>query len=48
MEPGLYIPEENIGIRIEDDYVIIDGGCLPLTEGLPKSVEEIESMMSQR
>jgi Xaa-Pro aminopeptidase len=27
IEPGIYIPEENIGIRIEDDYFITDSGC---------------------
>ena len=27
IEPGIYIREENIGIRIEDDYLITDSGC---------------------
>ncbi|MCK4264944.1 aminopeptidase P family protein [Candidatus Babeliales bacterium] len=48
IEPGIYIPEESIGIRIEDDYVIIDGGCLPLSGQLSKTTEEIESLMAER
>ncbi len=46
IEPGIYISEENIGIRIEDDYVIVEGGCLPLNEQAPKTVDEIESVMA--
>ncbi|MBU8893454.1 MAG: aminopeptidase P family protein [Bacteroidales bacterium] len=44
-EPGLYIPEENIGIRIENDIVV---GLKPidLMENIPKEVAEIEKLMS--
>lgn len=45
IEPGLYIPEENIGIRIEDNYWIVKNGAICLSEELPKSVEEIEQIM---
>src|SRR5680860_759792 len=31
VEPGIYIPEENIGIRIEDDILITDTGCINLS-----------------
>lgn len=31
IEPGIYIPEESIGIRIEDDYVLSDSGCIRLS-----------------
>ena len=42
VEPGLYIPEENIGIRIEDDVVITKDGCLNLSSNIIKEVDEIE------
>jgi len=42
IEPGLYILEENIGIRIEDDYLITENGAECLSENLPKSIEDIE------
>lgn len=45
IEPGIYIPQENIGIRIEDDYVIMDDGCICLSNDLPKSLDDIESLM---
>lgn len=45
IEPGLYIPEENIGIRIEDNYWIVKNGAICLSEELPKSVEAIEQIM---
>ena len=48
IEPGLYIPEEGIGIRIEDDYWMAKKGCISLSENLPKSVEEIEALVQQQ
>ncbi|MCL1632667.1 aminopeptidase P family protein [Sporolactobacillus sp. CPB3-1] len=45
-EPGLYIPEESIGIRIEDDLLITDTGAEVLTTGLPRTTEEIENFMA--
>ncbi len=48
IEPGIYIPEENLGVRIEDDYVIVEGGCVQLNETLPKKVEDIEALMARR
>lgn len=45
IEPGLYIPEENIGIRIEDNYWIIPDGAMCLSENLPRTVSEIEQMV---
>jgi Xaa-Pro aminopeptidase len=45
VEPGIYIPEENLGIRIEDDIVITTDGQINLTAGIPKEIEEIEAIM---
>ena len=44
-EPGIYIREECIGIRIENDLLITDGEPVNLFEGLPTEIEEIESAM---
>ena len=47
-EPGIYIPEEGIGIRIEDDIVITSDGHINLTKEIPKEILEIETAMSNR
>jgi len=46
MEPGIYIPEEKIGVRIEDDILITTDGNELLTRRLPRAVEEIEKLMA--
>ena len=46
-EPGLYIEEENIGIRIEDDLLITEDGCENLSKQIIKTVEEIEEFMGK-
>lgn len=46
VEPGLYIAEEGIGIRIEDNVMVTDTGCTVLSEDIIKSVEDIESFMA--
>ncbi len=45
-EPGLYLPGENLGIRIEDDLVITKKGHINLTEDIPKEIEAIEDAMN--
>ncbi|MEK9829367.1 MAG: aminopeptidase P N-terminal domain-containing protein [Schleiferiaceae bacterium] len=47
-EPGIYIPEEGLGIRIEDDIVITKEGHINLTKAIPKEVDEIEAIMAGR
>jgi Xaa-Pro aminopeptidase len=47
IEPGIYIPHEGIGIRIEDNYWITKDGCICLSEHLPKEVEDIEATVQQ-
>jgi len=46
MEPGIYIPDEKIGIRIEDDVLVTPTGYKVLSARLPKTVEEIEKIMA--
>ncbi len=48
IEPGIYIPEENIGVRIEDNYWIVKSDAICLSESLPKTTEAIESFMQQQ
>tara|TARA_A100001037_G_scaffold144793_1_gene130861 strand:- start:29 stop:1216 length:1188 start_codon:yes stop_codon:yes gene_type:complete len=45
-EPGIYIREEKLGIRLEDDILISDNGALNLMGNIPIEVEEIESLMN--
>lgn len=45
-EPGIYIPEENIGIRIENDIMITDSGKYDFMKDCPADVEEIEEYMN--
>ena len=47
IEPGLYIPEENVGIRIEDDVLITATGHEVLTKEIIKSIDDIEKFMSK-
>ncbi|MGH9787622.1 MAG: M24 family metallopeptidase, partial [Candidatus Acidiferrales bacterium] len=42
IEPGIYIPEENLGVRIEDIVLVTDTGAVLLTASLPRTVEEVE------
>lgn len=46
-EPGLYIDEEAIGIRIEDDLLVTESGCEVLSEAIPREAEEIEALMAR-
>ena len=46
MEPGIYIPEENLGVRIEDDVLITSDGYKLLSEKLPRNADEIEKIMA--
>ena len=48
VEPGLYIEEENIGIRIEDDVLITKDGFINLSSNIIKTVEDIEEFMKGR
>ncbi len=47
VEPGIYIPEENLGVRIEDDVLVTKDGYQLLTARLPRTADEIEKIMAQ-
>lgn len=45
IEPGVYLPDRKVGIRIEDDILITRSGNANLTSAIPKSIEDIEAAM---
>lgn len=45
-EPGIYIKEEGIGVRLENDILITDNGNIDLMKNIPLDVEEIEDIMN--
>lgn len=47
VEPGLYIADEGIGVRIENDVLITENGCIDLSADILKSVEDIEELMKK-
>ena len=47
VEPGLYIAEEGIGIRIEDDALVTEDGVINLSKEIIKEVSDIENYMAQ-
>jgi Xaa-Pro aminopeptidase len=48
IEPGIYIEEEQMGIRIENNFWITENGSIDLMKNIPITVEEIESLMQAR
>jgi len=47
VEPGIYIPEEGIGIRLENDIVVTKNGNFDLMKNIPVEVDEIEELMNE-
>jgi Xaa-Pro aminopeptidase len=47
VEPGIYIPEENLGVRIEDDVLVTETGNEVLSQKLPRDVDQIEKIMAE-
>jgi len=47
IEPGIYIPEENLGVIIEDDVLITAYGPVVLSAAVPKKIEDIERLMAE-
>ena len=48
LEPGIYLPDEKLGVRIEDDVLVTETGAKFLSDGLPRNAEEIEKWMATR
>jgi len=48
VEPGIYIPEEGLGVRIEDMVLVTESGARLLTESLPREAADIERAMGRR
>ena len=46
IEPGIYIPAESLGIRIEDDVLVTDSGYEMMSRGAPRTVVDIEKLMA--
>lgn len=47
VEPGIYLADESLGVRIEDDVLVTEDGHEVLSAGAPKEVEEIEALMRE-
>ncbi|HTZ74093.1 MAG TPA: M24 family metallopeptidase, partial [Candidatus Aquilonibacter sp.] len=46
IEPGIYIPDEKVGVRIEDDILLTENGPVMLTAKLPRDPDEVEKTMA--
>jgi Xaa-Pro aminopeptidase len=47
IEPGIYIPEENLGVRIEDVVLVTEHGGKVLSAALPREPDEIEKLVGR-
>jgi Xaa-Pro aminopeptidase len=48
VEPGIYLPERNFGVRIEDEFLITAGAPENLSRAIPRTIAEIEAVMAAR
>jgi Xaa-Pro aminopeptidase len=46
VEPGIYIPEEKLGVRIEDDVLVTETGYKILSGRLPRTTDDVEAIMA--
>jgi Xaa-Pro aminopeptidase len=47
VEPGVYLPDEELGVRIEDVVVITEDGYDLISKMIPRSVEDIEALRAK-
>ncbi|MBS1832807.1 MAG: M24 family metallopeptidase, partial [Acidobacteria bacterium] len=47
VEPGIYIPEEKLGVRIEDVYLVTKDGSVSFSDKLPKETSELEKALAR-
>lgn len=47
MEVGLYVEPWGEGVRVEDDFLFTEDGCVNLSAGIPRTTEEIEAIMAE-
>ncbi|MBX6312519.1 MAG: aminopeptidase P N-terminal domain-containing protein, partial [Isosphaeraceae bacterium] len=47
IEPGIYIKSENLGVRIEDDYLMTENGPVKLSQEIPSDPDEIEQRIAR-
>ena len=45
VEPGIYIPDEGLGVRLENDLLVTADGCVDLCAHVPIEADEIESLL---
>jgi Xaa-Pro aminopeptidase len=48
VEPGIYVPDEGFGVRLENNIVVTQSGPLDLMANIPVEPEEIENLMNRR
>ena len=48
IEPGVYLPDRGFGVRIEDEVLVTETGARLLTDGLPRTADEVERWMAAR
>jgi Xaa-Pro aminopeptidase len=48
VEPGLYFPEKNLGVRIEDTVLVTKDGCEVLSQDVPKEIADVEKLMAEK
>jgi Xaa-Pro aminopeptidase len=47
VEPGIYLPQEGFGVRLENDIVVTENGPVDLMAHIPIEADEIESLMAR-